>query len=109
MRSKEKFGMSAWALKLGSVVTTLLVLAGSVGYTTTHLKNEHAPLQPPLADKEVAVAPPASPVAPAATLPPLVPLRGRTRPPSAQGTPIPSLQPNVRTADLPPITFTHVS
>ena len=101
--------MSSWMLKLGSVFTTLVVLAGSFGYTTSHLKNARAPLQPPLADKAVAVAPSASPVAPTATLPPLVPLRGRTRPPSAPGTPIPSLQPNVRSADLPPITFTHVS
>ncbi|OLC56871.1 MAG: hypothetical protein AUH85_04910 [Chloroflexi bacterium 13_1_40CM_4_68_4] len=109
MPNLRQFGMSAWALKLGSVLTTLLVLAGSVGYAGTHLKNAHAPLQPPLANKAVAVVPSASPAAPTATLPPLVPLRGRTRPPSAQGTPIPSLQPNVRTADLPPITFTHVS
>ena len=101
--------MSAWALKLGSIVTTLLVLIGSGDYAATHLKNEHAPLQPPLADKPVAAPGTIPPTSPAATLPPLVPLRGRTRPPSVQGTPIPSLQPNVRTADLPPITFTHVS
>ena len=100
--------MPAWALKLGSVVTTLLVLFGSADYATAHLKNAKAPLQPPVSGKPVAAAT-ASAAAPTATLPPLVPLRGRTRPPSAQGTPIPSLQPNVRTADLPPLTFTHVS
>ncbi|HYY53744.1 MAG TPA: hypothetical protein VFA01_00055 [Candidatus Dormibacteraeota bacterium] len=95
--------MPAWALKLGSVLTTLLVLVGSADYAASHLKNAHAPLQPPVAGTTPAAA------APTATLPPLVPLRGRTRPPSAQGTPIPSLQPSVRTADLPPLTFTHTS
>lgn len=102
--------MPAWALKLGSIFTTLLVLAGSTDYATAHLKNANAPLQPPVsADKPIALTPPEPTVGPVATLPPLVPLRGRTRPPSAQGTPIPSLQPNVRTADLPPVTFTHTS
>jgi hypothetical protein len=98
--------MPAWMLKLGSVFTTLLVLAGSADYAATHLKNTRAPLQPPLADRSVTAsgAPSAS-----ATLPPLVPLRGRTRPPSSGVTPLPSLQPGVRTTDLPPITFTHVS
>jgi hypothetical protein len=98
--------MSALLLKIASVFTTLAVLAGSAGYAVTHLKNVHAPLQPPVAETHLTAMPSS---APTATLPPLVPLRGRTRPPSAQGTPIPSLAPNVRSADLPPLTFTHTS
>jgi len=40
--------MSELALKLGSIVATLLVMAGGFGYATTHLKNPNAPLQPPV-------------------------------------------------------------
>ena len=36
--------MPAWALKLGSVCVTLLVLASSYGYARTHVKNPSAPL-----------------------------------------------------------------
>jgi len=38
--------MSELALKLGSIVTTVLVMVGGYGYAATHLKNPNAPLQP---------------------------------------------------------------
>ena len=46
--------MPAWGLKVGSLLTTLLVLAGSYGYAGAHIKNPDAPLQPPVADKPLA-------------------------------------------------------
>ena len=54
--------MSELALKLGSIVTTVLVMVGGYGYAATHLKNPNAPLQPTVEKSAVeksAVATPA--------------------------------------------------
>jgi hypothetical protein len=99
--------MSEWALKVGSLVTTLLVLVASYGYTSTHVKNVNAPLQPPVADK----SPEISPTPPTPTpIPSLVGTR-RGNPPRASSSPAPrlNLQPGVQETALPEITFTHVS
>ena len=45
--------MSELALKLGSIVTTLLVMVAGYGYAATHLKNPNAPLQPPVLSSSV--------------------------------------------------------
>ena len=45
--------MTELALKIGSIVTTLLVMVGGYGYASTHLKNPNAPLQPAV-EKSVA-------------------------------------------------------
>jgi len=100
--------MSEWALKVGSVVTTLLVLFGSYAYASTHVKNASAPLQPPV-DKSPAAA--ASPAPPTPTpIPSLVGTR-RGNPPRATSSPAPrlTLQPGVQATELPEVTFTHVS
>ena len=100
--------MPAWGLKLGSLMTTLLVLAGSYGYARTHIKNPDAPLQPPVADQPAATA---TPVASTPTpIPSLVGTR-RGNPPRSSGTPAPlrNLQPGVQATALPAVTFTHVS
>lgn len=99
--------MSAWALKVGSLVTTLLVLAGSYAYASTHLKNPAAPLQPPLPGKPAQVTP--APAAPT-PLPSLVGTR-RGNPPRASASPAPllTLQPGVQTTALPAVTFTYLS
>ena len=97
--------MSEWALKVGSIVTTLLVLAGSYGYAATHVKNPSAPLQPAVEKSpETAAAPTPTPI------PSLVGSR-RGNPPRAPSSPAPrlSLQPGVQATDLPEVTFTHVS
>ena len=82
--------MPPWALRVTAALSTLLVFAGALFYTTAHVKNPAAPLQPP--------------VPPAATPAPSPPAAGRPSP-----TPRLSLAPGVRGATLPPITFTHVS
>lgn len=43
---KRSGPVPAWGLKLGGLLTTLAVFAGSFGYTTTHLYVTNAPLQP---------------------------------------------------------------
>jgi hypothetical protein len=98
--------MSAFALKLGSLVTTLLVLVGSYAYTTAHAKNPAAPLQPPVADKPTQVAPASSPT----PIPSLVGTR-RGNPPRVTSSPAPLviLLPGVQATALPALTFTHVS
>lgn len=97
--------MPAWALKVGSLCVTLLVVGGSFGYGRTHLKNTAAPLQPPVADKSAAPAPGATPT----PIPPLVGLRGgKTRPPATPA-PFLNLQPGVQATTLPAISLTHVS
>ena len=98
--------MSEWALKVGSIVTTLLVLVGSYGYASTNVKNPNAPLQPP-----VEKSPDATPAAPTPTpIPSLVGTR-RGNPPRGTSSPAPrlTLQPGVQATDLPEMTFTHVS
>jgi hypothetical protein len=98
--------MSYWTLKVGSIVTTLLVLVGSYGYASTHVKNASAPLQPP-----VEKSPEATPASPTPTpIPSLVGTR-RGTPPRATSSPGPrlTLQPGVQATDLPEVTFTHVS
>ena len=96
--------MPAWALKLGSVCVTLLVLASSYGYARTHVKNPSAPLQPPVAD-----SPSATPSAAPTPIPSLVGTRRGNPPrPSATAAPL-NLAPGVQVTALPAITFTHVS
>ena len=98
--------MSEWALKVGSIVTTLLVLVGSYAYASTNVKNPNAPLQPP-----VEKSPDARPATPTPTpIPSLVGTR-RGTPPRATSSPAPrlTLQPGVQATDLPEVTFTHVS
>ena len=99
--------MSEWALKVGSIATTLLVLVGSYGYASTNAKNPNAPLQPPVADKPAATAAPAATSTP---LPSLVGIR-RGNPPRSTAAPAPllNLTPGVQATALPAITFTHVS
>ena len=97
--------MSEWALKLGSLVTTLLVLVGSYAYASTHVKNPSAPLQPPVEESaETSVAPAPTPI------PALVGTR-RGNAPRATSSPAPrlNLQPGVQATDLPEVTFTHTS
>jgi hypothetical protein len=99
--------MSVWALKLGSVVTTVLVLLGSYAYASTHVKNPNAPLQPAV-ERSPTAAPAA--VATSTPIPSLVGTR-RGNPPRATTSPAPrlTLQPGVQATDLPEVTFTHVS
>ena len=99
--------MSAWGLKLASLLTTVFVLAGSYVYALTHVKNAAAPLQPPVADKPAATAAPAATSTP---LPSLVGIR-RGNPPRSTAAPAPllNLTPGVQATALPAITFTHVS
>ena len=98
--------MSEWGLKLGSIVTTLLVLAGSYGYASTHVKNASAPLQP-------AVEKSSEPTTAAPTPTPIPSLVGTRRgnPPRGTSSPVPrlTLQPGVQATDLHEVTFTHVS
>jgi hypothetical protein len=98
--------MSAWALKLWATLITVVTLAGSYGYASTHLKNPNAPLQPPVADRP---APSAAAPTPAPSVGPLFTLRPGQRPPTATAAPRLTLAPGVRTASLAPITLTHVS
>jgi hypothetical protein len=95
----------AWGLKLGSLLTTLVVLAGSFGYARTHVKNANAPLQPPLADKPATTELVATPT----PIPSLVGTRRGNPPrPTASAAPL-KVQPGVQQTALPSITFTHVS
>jgi hypothetical protein len=98
--------MSYWTLKVGSIVTTLLVLVGSYGYASTHVKNPNAPLQPPVEKSPQAIPAVASPT----PIPSLVGTR-RGNPPRASSTPEPhlNLQPGVQATDLPAVSFSHVS
>ena len=99
--------MSELALKVGSIVTTLLVLLGSYGYASTHVKNPNAPLQPPVETSPVV----AKQAAPTPTpIPSLVGTR-RGNPPRGTSSPAPrlTLQPGVQATDLPEVTFTHTS
>ena len=45
-RNRSPGPVPAWGLKLGGVLTTLAVFAGSFGYAGTHLYVTNAPLQP---------------------------------------------------------------
>ena len=84
--------MPAWALKLGSLLTTLMVLTGAFGYARTHIKNPDAPAASPT------------------PLPSLVGTRRGNPPrPSTSPAPLLSLQPAVQATTLPQVTFTHVS
>jgi hypothetical protein len=98
--------MSEWALKVGSVVTTLLVMAGGYAYAATHVKNPNAPLQPPVEQPPQAIAPTPTPT----PIPSLIGTR-RGNPPRATSSPAPrlTLQPGVQATDLPEVTFTHTS
>ena len=103
--------MSELALKLGSIVTTLLVMVGGFGYASTHLKNPNAPLQPAVeksAEEKAAVATPAPPTA--TPIPSLVGTkRGNPPRPTSSAAPRLTLQPGVQATELPGVTFTHVS
>jgi hypothetical protein len=96
--------MSAWALKLGSALTTLLVLIGSYAYASTNVKNPNAPLQPPVAKSSMETTP--EPTA----IPSLIGTRRGTAP-RVTSSPAPrlTLQPGVYATDLPEVTFTHTS
>lgn len=99
--------MSALVLKIGSVVTTLIVLMGSYAYAATHVKNAAAPLQPPVAQSS---AQPSAAVSTPTPIPSLVGTR-RGNPPRASSSPAPilNLLPGVQSTALPAVTFTHVS
>jgi hypothetical protein len=94
-------------LKLGSAVTTLLVMFSSYAYASTHVKNPNAPLQPPV-ETSPAAAKPATPTP--TPIPSLVGTR-RGNPPRATSSPAPrlTLKPGVQATDLPEVTFTHTS
>ena len=99
--------MAEWALKVGSAVTTLLVLVAGYAYASTNVKNPNAPLQPPVEKLLGGSAPqPPSPT----PIPSLVGTR-RGNPPRPTSSPAPrlTLQPGVQATDLPDVTFTHVS
>jgi hypothetical protein len=100
--------MSAWSLKLTSVVITLAVLIGSFGYARDHVKNPNAPLQPPVADKPAAPSGAPTP-SPAPTIGPLLTTRPGQRAPTLTPGPRLTLAPGVQSATLAPITFTHTS
>ena len=93
--------MTELALKIGSIVTTLLVMVGGYGYASTHLKNPNAPLQPAV-EKSVAEK--------SAVATPAPPTR-RGNPPRGTSSPAPrlTLQPGVQATEVPGVTFTHVS
>src|SRR2546428_5264443 len=57
----------AWLLKAGSVCTALVVLAGGMGYATSHVYSASAPLQPPLAKASPTATPSVRPVTNAQT------------------------------------------
>jgi hypothetical protein len=98
---------SEFLLKLGSAVTTLVVMFSSYAYASTHVKNPNAPLQPPVETSPAA----ATSAAPTPTpIPSLVGTR-RGNPPRAASSPLPrlTLQPEVQATDLPQVTFTHTS
>lgn len=100
--------MPAWALRLASLVTTLLVLGGSWSYASTHVKNPNAPLLPPL-PSTAAVPPTPSPGPPVTAVPSLLPNRPGLRRPTGSTGPTLTLQPSVQETALPKITITHVS
>jgi hypothetical protein len=103
--------MSELALKLGSIVTTLLVMAGGFGYASTHLKNPNAPLQPPVEKSAAERSEVVTPAPPTPTpLPSLVGTR-RGNPPRPIASPAPrlTLQPGVQATELPAVTYAHVS
>jgi hypothetical protein len=96
--------VSALALKLASLITTLGVLAGSYAYVLTHVKNPNAPLQPAVAEKTATMTP--SPT----SIPSLVGTRrGIPARPSSSPAPLLDLRPGVQATALPAVTFTHVS
>jgi hypothetical protein len=99
--------MTAWALKLVSLVATLAVLAGSYAYAVAHPWNPAAPLQPPVPDGPARVQ---NATASPEPIPALVGTR-RGNPPRPASSPVPllNLQPGVQATSLPEITFTHVS
>ena len=74
----------AGLLRLTATAATVAAVLASMGYVAAHPKDDHAPLQPPVAH-------------PAATVPPL-PTGGRIQ-----------IQPGVRATELPAVTGTHVS
>lgn len=97
--------MSALALKVSALATTLVVFVGSFAYASANVKNAQAPLQPPLVDR-----PDNGATASPTPLPALVGTR-RGSPPRPSSSPAPrlTLQPGVHTTALPEVTFTHVS
>jgi hypothetical protein len=97
---------SEFLLKLGSAVTTLVVLFGSYAYASTHVKNPNAPLQPAVETASLTKVVPPTPT----PIPSLVGTR-RGTPPRGTSSPAPrlTLQPGVQATDLPEVTFTHVS
>jgi hypothetical protein len=97
--------MSEWALKVGSIVTTVLVLIGGYAYASTHVKNPDAPLQPPVDASQQA-----SQATPTPTPIPSLVRTGRGSPrTSSSPAPRLTLQPGVQATVLPEVTFTHTS
>ena len=85
----------AWGLKLGGLLTTLAVFAGSFGYANAHLYVTNAPLQP------ATVASAATAGATSAAAPTAVP--------STTTTSTTTLTSSVRTTTLPAVTATKTS
>lgn len=98
----------AWALKLSAIFVTVFTLAGSFGYASAHLKNENAPLQPPVADKPAVTSVPAT-ATPVPTIGPLLTLRPGQKASTITLGPRLTLAPGVKSATLAPLTFTHTS
>ena len=102
---------SEFLLKLGSAVTTLVVLFSSYAYASTHTKNPNAPLQPAVEKSVAEKSAVATPAPPTPTpIPSLVGSR-RGNPPRGTSSPAPrlTLQPGVQATEVPGVTFTHVS
>jgi hypothetical protein len=98
----------AWTLRLAAAFITLFMLVGSFDYAQGHVKNPNAPLQPPVADRPLATAAPAT-QPPVPTIGPLLSTKPGQRPPTVTPGPRLTLAPGVQNATLPPITFTHTS
>src|SRR2546428_5156939 len=85
----------AWLLKAGSVCTALVVLAGGMGYATSHVYSASAPLQPPLAKASPTATPSVRPVTNAQT-------GGRPATGPARAAPAPHPRPPARPPLTPP-------
>src|SRR2546426_2319924 len=88
----------AWLLKAGSVCTALVVLAGGMGYATSHVYSASAPLQPPVAKASPTATPSVGPVT-----------KARTGGRPTTGLPQATIPPSPRTTRRQPITTTHHS
>ncbi len=94
---KRSGPVPAWGLKLGGLLTTLAVFAGSFGYTSAHLFVTNAPLQP------------ATVAAVAATTSTTATGAAATAAPSTVSTSTTTLTPSVRSTTRTPVTKTASS